>query len=135
MTRARKSVGRLTFVGAGPGDPGLLAVAATQALAAAQIVYADASVPNAITDLAGGEVRLAEGQPADIAKAALAEARNGAHVVRLLAGDVFTDDGAVKEAQTAAKTVVPWDVVPGLSVGTGTAAYAGVPVGSLHTDV
>ncbi|HEY7047760.1 MAG TPA: uroporphyrinogen-III synthase [Jatrophihabitantaceae bacterium] len=135
MTRARKSVGRLTFVGSGPGDPGLLAVAATQALAAAQIVYADGSVPSAITDLAAGEVRLAEGQPADIAKAALAEARSGAHVVRLVAGDVFTDDGAIKEALAVAKTVVPWDVVPGLSVGSGTATYAGVPVGSMHTDV
>ncbi|MCU1659075.1 MAG: hypothetical protein JWO57_3731, partial [Pseudonocardiales bacterium] len=26
MTRARKVLGRVTFVGAGPGDPGLLAV-------------------------------------------------------------------------------------------------------------
>jgi uroporphyrinogen III methyltransferase/synthase len=134
MTRARKSVGRLSFVGAGPGDPGLLAVAATQALATAQVVYADASVPAAITDLAAGEVRQAEGQPADIAKAALAEARGGADVVRLIAGDVFTDEGAVKEAQAAAKTSVPWDVVPGLSLGAGTATYAGVPVGSVYTE-
>jgi len=135
MTRVRKSVGRVTFVGAGPGDPGLLAVAATQALTAAQIVYADAAVPSAITDLATGEVRPAEGQPADIAKAVLAEARGGAYVVRLVAGDVFADDGAIKEALSAAKTVIPWDVVPGLAVGTGTATYAGVPVGSVHTSV
>jgi len=135
MTRARKSVGRITFVGAGPGDPRLLAVAATQALTTAQIVYADASVPAAITALAAGEVRPAEGQPADIAKAALAEARGGAHVVRLVAGDVFTDDAAVKEALAVAKTVVPWDVVPGLSLGTGTATYAGVPLGPMHTEV
>jgi uroporphyrinogen III methyltransferase/synthase len=135
MTRARKSVGRITFVGAGPGDPGLLAVAATQALAAAQIVYADGPVPVAITGLAAGEVRRAEGQPADIAKAVLAEARNGAHVVRLVAGDVFADDGAIKEALAAARTVVPWDVVPGLPAGPATAAYAGVPVGSVHTEV
>jgi uroporphyrinogen III methyltransferase / synthase len=135
MTRARKNVGRITFVGAGPGDPGLLAVAATEALAAAGIVYADRAVPSAITDLATGEVRPAEGAPADIAKAVLAEARGGAHVVRLVAGDVFAQDDAVKEALVIAKTVVPFDVVPGLSVGAGTATYAGVPLGPVHTEV
>jgi uroporphyrinogen III methyltransferase/synthase len=135
MTRARKTVGRITFVGAGPGDPGLLAVHAVDALAAAEIVYADASVPPAITFLAAGEVRPAEGLPADIAKAALADARTGVRVVRLFSGDVLTDDRAVKEALTVAKTVVPFDIVPGLPFGVGTASYAGVPVGSVHTEV
>src|SRR5215472_5635147 len=134
MTRARKNVGRITFVGAGPGDPGLLAVAATQALAAAQIVYADHEVPSAITALATGEVRPAQGEPADIAKAALAEARAGAHVVRLVPGDVLADDDVVKEALAIAKTVVPFDVVPGIPIGAGTATYAGVPVGPVHTE-
>jgi uroporphyrinogen III methyltransferase/synthase len=134
MSRARKTVGRITFVGAGPGDPGLLALQAAQALAAAQIVYADASVPSVITDLATGEVREASGEPAEIAKVALAEARAGVHVVRLVVGDVFTSDAVVKEAQAVAKTVVPFDVVPGLTVGSGTATYAGVPVGPIHTE-
>jgi uroporphyrinogen III methyltransferase/synthase len=134
MTRARKNVGRITFVGAGPGDPGLLAVAATQALAAAQIVYADHEIPSAITGLATGEVRPAQGEPADIAKAALAEARAGAHVVRLVSGDVLAHDDVVKEAMAVAKTVVPFDVVPGIAIGTGTATYAGVPVGSVYTE-
>jgi uroporphyrinogen III methyltransferase/synthase len=134
MTRARKIVGRITFVGAGPGDPGLLAVHAAEALSAAEIVYADASVPTAITGLATGEVRTAEGLPADNAKAALADARNGMRVVRLVAGDVLTDDGATREALAIAKTVVPFDIVPGLPIGAGTAAYAGVPVGPVRTE-
>ena len=57
MTRARKSPGRVTFVGAGPGDPGLLAVNAVEALRGADVVFADASIPAAITALAGVEVR------------------------------------------------------------------------------
>ena len=50
----------------------------------------------------------------------LAEARAGLHVVRLVAGDPFADDDAVKEALAVAKTVVPFDVVPGVPLGVGT---------------
>lgn len=134
MTRVRKIVGRITFVGSGPGDPGLLTTHAADALRAAELVVADTAVPPAITALVTGELRLAELAPADTAKAALADARGGRSVVRLIAGDPFTDDGAVKEALAVAKTVVPFDVVPGVSLGTGTAAYAGVPLGSVRTE-
>ena len=82
MTRARKNVGRITFVGAGPGDPGLLAVAATQALAAAQIVYADHEVPSAITELATGEVRPAQGEPAENGRPSAEVIEKGHHVGR-----------------------------------------------------
>jgi uroporphyrinogen III methyltransferase/synthase len=134
MTRVRKIVGRITFVGSGPGDPGLLTAAAIEAVATADVVVADSGVPAAVTALATGEVRPAESTPADTAKAVLAEARNGLIVVRLICGDPFTDDDAVKEALVVARTVVPFDVVPGLGLGTGTAAYAGVPIGSVRTE-
>ncbi|MFN2518074.1 MAG: uroporphyrinogen-III synthase [Jatrophihabitantaceae bacterium] len=135
MTRARKVLGRVSFVGAGPGDPGLLAVHAVNALQRAELVVADAGVPASITALATGEVRLGEMTPAETAKAVLAEARAGLSVVRLIAGDPLADDGAVKEVLAVAKTVVPFDIVPGVPVGAGTAAYAGVPVGSVRTEV
>ena len=135
MNRARKSPGRVTFVGAGPGDPGLLAVNAVEALRGADVVFADASIPAAITALAGVEVRPLELTPAETAKVLLAEAKAGLSVARLVAGDPFTDDVVVKEAQALAKTVVRFDVVPGVSPGSATAAYAGVPVGSVRTEV
>jgi uroporphyrinogen III methyltransferase/synthase len=134
MTRARKIVGRITFVGSGPGDPGLLTTAATEAIAAADVVIADPAVPATVTTLATGEVRPAESTAGETAKALLAEARAGHTVVRLVCGDPFTDDDTVKEALAVARTVVPFDVVPGLVLGTGTAAYAGVPVGSVRTE-
>ena len=56
-------------------------------------------------------------------------------MVRLVRGDVLTDDGAVKEALAISRTVVPFEVVPGLSVGSGTATYAGVPLGAVRTEV
>jgi uroporphyrinogen III methyltransferase/synthase len=134
MTRVRKIVGRITFVGSGPGDPGLLTTSATEAIRAAEVVVASANVPSAITDLVAGELRPAEPTPADTAKAMCADARNGQSVVRLVAGDPFADDEAVKEALAVAKTVVPFDVVPGVPLGAGTAAYAGLPVGSVRTE-
>jgi uroporphyrinogen III methyltransferase/synthase len=133
MTRARKIVGRITFVGSGPGDPGLLTNHATDAIRSAEIVYADAAVPAAVTALAR-EVRPAEATPADTVKAMLVEARAGHAVVRLVTGDPFVDDDVVKEALAVAKTVVPFDVVPGIPLGVGSTAYAGVPVGSVRTE-
>jgi uroporphyrinogen III methyltransferase/synthase len=140
MTRARKTAGtrgRITFVGSGPGDPGLLTMLGTQAIAAAGVVVADAAVPAQITALAGADatVRLAEAIPADTAKALLADARAGATVVRVIAGDPFADDDAVREVLAVAKTVVPFAVVPGVASGVGTATYAGVPAGSTRTEV
>ncbi|MDT4931433.1 MAG: uroporphyrinogen methyltransferase / synthase [Pseudonocardiales bacterium] len=134
MTRARKIVGRITFVGAGPGDPGLLTTHAADAIRRAEVVVADAAVPRSITDLAAVEVRPAESSPAETAKALLVDARNGLTVVRVVAGDPFVDESAVKEALAVAKTVVPFDVVPGIALGVGTAAYAGVPVGAVRTE-
>src|SRR3954468_23991229 len=134
MTRARKIVGRITFVGSGPGDPGLLTAHAAEVIGAAEIVVADPAVPAAVTALATGEVRPAEATPAETAKALLTEARAGHSVVRLVAGDPFADDDVVKEAVAVGKTVVPFDVVPGIALGAGTAAYAGLPLGALRTE-
>jgi uroporphyrinogen III methyltransferase/synthase len=134
MTRVRKNLGRITFVGAGPGDPGLLAVAAVDALRRADVLVADAGVPAAITALGNVQPQPPEALPAETAKLLLAEARNGHAVVRLVAGDPFADDAVVKEALSVAKTVIPFDVVPGVPIGAGTAAYAGVPGGSVQTS-
>jgi len=133
-TRARKSIGRITFVGAGPGDPELMAARAVSALASAEVVIADADVPATITGLAPVEVTLPSSSAADTAKTLVTEAKNGLAVVRVVSGDPFTNDEAVKEAIAVARTVVPFDVVPGVPVGLGTATYAGVPAGALHTS-
>ncbi len=134
MTRVRKAVGRITFVGAGPGDPGLLTTRAAEAIRGADVVVVGSGVPAAVTALASVEVRPAEITPAETAKALLADARNGLTVARVVAGDPFVDDTTVKEALAVARTVVPFEVVPGVGLGAGTATYAGVPVGAVRTE-
>ncbi|HEY3005061.1 MAG TPA: uroporphyrinogen-III synthase, partial [Kribbellaceae bacterium] len=140
MTR-RKSTGRITFVGAGPGDPGLLTRSAVDAIASADYVIHDASAPSSlIADVVAAappelEVSVAEGAPGDIAKVLLSAARSGCEVVRLVMGDPFTTDSVVKEAQAVARTAVPFEVIPGITFSDGVTAYAGVPTGGLRTAV
>ncbi|HEY0486423.1 MAG TPA: uroporphyrinogen-III synthase [Mycobacteriales bacterium] len=141
MTRSRKTPGRITFAGAGPGDPGLLTRRVLDAAGTAEFLLHDADVPRAVLDAvlaaapAEAEVSVAEGAPGDVAKVLLSAARSGSAVVRLVTGDPFTTDGVVKEAQAVARTAVQFEVVPAVSHADGVSAYAGTPAGGLRTAV
>jgi uroporphyrinogen III methyltransferase/synthase len=135
-TRARKTQGRIAFVGSGPGDAGLLTVRAKHLLSHAALIVCDPDVPPEVLDIApdGAEVRPAVGEPADVAKDLVAEAKTGRSVVRLVAGDPLTADAVVKEAHAVSRASTPFDVVPGVSAGTAVPAYAGVALGAVHTE-
>ncbi|MCU1689138.1 MAG: Uroporphyrin-III C/tetrapyrrole (Corrin/Porphyrin) methyltransferase [Pseudonocardiales bacterium] len=135
MTRVRKSVGRVTFVGSGPGDPGLLSIAALDALRAADIVHIDPEVPAAVRALVPAAVVTHEADPVDAGRAALADARNGSDVVRLIAGDPFASDSVAREALAASRAAAPFAVVPGLDIGSTTATYAGIALGPVRTEI
>jgi hypothetical protein len=67
-TRGRKhKPGRITFVGAGPGDPGLLTTRARTVLTHAALVFTDPDVPEAVLALVGSELPPASG-PEEAAK-------------------------------------------------------------------
>ena len=136
MSRARKTTGRIAFVGSGPGDPGMLTVRAHEQLSTATLLVTDPDVPAEVLALAaeGAEIRPAVGEPADVARDLVAEAKSGRAVVRLVAGDPLTADAVVAEALAVTRTSVPFDVVPGVPAGTAVPAYAGVPLGSGHTE-
>src|ERR1700754_4906704 len=130
------TVGRVAFVGSGPGDPGLLTVRARDALTGAPLVVTDPDVPDPVLALVaeGAEVRPAVGQPADVAKDLVEQARDGRAVVRLVSGDPLTADSVVQEAIAVAGAQIPFDVIPGVPAGTAVPAYAGVPLGSAHVE-
>lgn len=126
--------GRIAFLGAGPGDPDLLTVQAARALAQADAVWTDPDVPAAITELAGEtEVTPAVGEPKQVAKALIKQAKAGQRVVRVVAGDVLTADPVVAEIAVVAGSDIPFDIAPGLATATAAATFAGIPVGSVHT--
>src|SRR5205814_701367 len=134
MTRTRKSTGHISFVGAGPGDPGLLTRRALDALASADQVVFDRGIPdpllNALRADAHPETQFspAEGGSGDVAKVMLSAARSGLHAVHLVAGDPFGHETVVREVQAVARTAVPFEVVPGIGQAAGVATYAGVPL-------
>jgi uroporphyrinogen III methyltransferase/synthase len=61
MTRARKTVGHISVIGAGPGDPGLLTRRALSALAGADHIVYDRTVPEPLLNAVLAEVREAAG--------------------------------------------------------------------------
>jgi uroporphyrinogen III methyltransferase/synthase len=134
MTRTRKSVGRVSFVGAGPGDPGLLTRRAHEAIVAADHVVFDTGVPEALMTAIRAnahpetEFSPAEGASGDVAKVLLSAARSGLRAVHLVGGDPFGHESVIKEVQAVARTAVPFEVVPGLGQAEGVASYAGVPL-------
>jgi uroporphyrinogen III methyltransferase/synthase len=97
-------------------------------------VVADTEVSAEIIELSGVEIRRPESSPAETAKVLLAEARAGASVTRLVSGDAFGHDAAVREVLAVSRTAVPFEVVPGVDYGIGAAAYAGIPIGGTHTE-
>ncbi|HUE31959.1 MAG TPA: uroporphyrinogen-III synthase [Mycobacterium sp.] len=78
-TRGRKPrPGRITFVGSGPGDPGLLTTRAATVLANAALVFTDPDVPEAVLALVGKDLPPVSGPaPANPAAGKADEAADG----------------------------------------------------------
>jgi uroporphyrinogen III methyltransferase/synthase len=171
-TRGRKPrPGRITFVGSGPGDPGLLTTKAAAVLTNAALVFTDPDVPEPVLALVGKDlppvsgpapaepkpanadgatdsdqgqtapavitggpdIRPALGEPAEVAKTLVAEARTGVDVVRLVAGDPLTLDAVITEVNAVARSHLHIEIVPGLAATDAVPTYAGLPLGSSHT--
>ncbi|EUA67944.1 tetrapyrrole (Corrin/Porphyrin) Methylases family protein [Mycobacteroides abscessus subsp. bolletii 1513] len=67
------------------------------------------------------------GDPADVAKTLVAEARSGVDVVRLVAGDPLSIDSVLAEVHAVTRTQVAFEILPGLASSTAVPAYAGLP--------
>lgn len=77
----------------------------------------------------------AAADPTTLAETVIAEARDGASVVRLCTGDPLTRPDVITEVRAVAAAGVPFDVVPGMPAATAVPAYAGVALGAAHTTV
>lgn len=137
-----QSPGTVHLVGAGPGDPGLITVRATECLRQADLVLYDYLANPTLVEYApeGAElIRLGRHDkgrtltPDEITDVMVKAALEGRNVVRLKGGDpsIFARGGDEADACRAAG--VPFEIVPGITSGLATAAYAEIPL-THHKD-
>lgn len=125
----------VTLVGAGPGDPDLLTIAAAKAIAKAEVILYDHLVGAEILSLArpGAELvcvgkrsgKHSHGQEA-INALIEAHARRGRRVVRLKGGDPMIFGRAGEEIEHLEAAGVSVSVIPGITAALGCASGAGI---------
>ena len=133
--------GRVTLVGAGPGDPDLLTIKALRALQDADIVFYDELVSPEILDRARRDasrvpVGRRVGKPGigqdAINRLLIEAARSGQRAVRLKGGDPFVFGRGGEEVEALRDAGVAYSLVPGISAGLGAAAQFEVPLTFRH---
>ena len=124
--------GKVTFVGAGCGDPRLLTIRGAEVLAAADFVLFDADVhPDVLA-------RLREGTPRHVVTPTMTaeriailltgEAKQGKSAVRLTWGDPLLFGWGDVEGAAVARYGTTMEVVPGIGPLIAVGAFAGIPL-------
>ena len=130
------SVGFVSLVGAGPGDPDHLTQKAARLLAAADLVLHDALVSREVCALAATALRINVGKRAgrdqtpqqEIERLLIEGAHQGLRVVRLKGGDPFVFGRGGEEALALQRAGIPFEIVPGVTTAISAPALAGIPV-------
>jgi len=130
--------GRVSLVGAGPGDPGLLTLRALRVLNEADVILHDRLVSTDVLALARRDAQRIEvgkrvGGNHDatqqrIHALMIEHARAGKHVVRLKGGDPFVFGRGGEELEALRAQSIDYDVVPGITAAVACAAHAGIPL-------
>ncbi|QDY10212.1 uroporphyrinogen-III C-methyltransferase [Micromonospora sp. HM134] len=130
-------VGRVSLVGAGPGDPELITVKGWRLLTEADVVVADRLVPGLLLDELRPDVELVDAAKIpygpsraqeEINRILVDRALAGKVVVRLKGGDPYVFGRGGEELLACAAAGVPVTVVPGVTSAVAVPAVAGVPV-------
>ena len=131
---AESEAGRVTCVGAGPGDPELLTMKARRALHEADVVIHDRLVTAEILELARREAVIVDvgkqgfgpsTPQARIDAAIVKHAKAGAHVVRLKSGDATVFGRLDEEIEACLGAGVAYSVVPGITSASAAVAAIG----------
>jgi uroporphyrin-III C-methyltransferase / precorrin-2 dehydrogenase / sirohydrochlorin ferrochelatase len=134
---AKPPVGRVSLVGAGPGDPELLTLKAQRKLQEADVIVYDRLVSPGILEMARRDaVRIPVGKTpyapspkqSDINEILLREAKAGRIVVRLKGGDPYIFGRGGEEQYALEQAGINVDVVPGITAALGCAASARLPL-------
>lgn len=128
--------GKLTLVGAGPGDPDLFTLKGVKVLKTADVVLYDALVhPELLTYIREGAEKIFVGKRAgkhsliqdEINELIAEHGKAGKHVVRLKGGDPFIFARGMEEIKYAEQFGIPSEVVLGIS-SINLPGYYGIPL-------
>lgn len=140
-TKPRSKPGKVTLVGAGPGDAELLTIRALRALQSADVILFDKLVSDEVLELARREAKRMivgkrGGQPScrqdEINDLMVKLAGQGKHVVRLKSGDPMIFGRAGEEISILEKAGITVEVVPGITSALAAASRLGVSL--THRD-
>ncbi len=129
--------GTVYLVGAGPGDPGLLTLRASELLQSCDVVVYDYLVnPEILRHASSRALKIYVGKVGggrqtpqrEINELLIESARAGKRVVRLKGGDPFLFGRGGEEAEALREACVAFEVVPGISSALAVPAYAGIPL-------
>ena len=133
---------KVSLVGAGPGDPGLLTIRGKELIAEADVVVYDALAnPAFLADarpdaelIYAGKISDQHTLPQDRINELLAKkALEGKNVVRLKGGDPYIFGRGGEEGEYLAARGIPFEEAPGVSSAVAAPAYAGIPL--THRDL
>jgi uroporphyrin-III C-methyltransferase len=133
--------GKVSLVGAGPGDPELLTIKAMKAIAAADVLLVDDLVAEAILSFANDSARIiyvgkrggCKSTPqAFIEKLMIGEALSGKNVVRLKGGDPYIFGRGGEERLVIEAAGLICEIVNGITAGLAGPASIGIPL--THRD-
>lgn len=135
------SLGKVSLVGAGPGDANLITLRGIQLLASADVVLYDGLVnpeilqhasPNAELICVGKHGHGGMWTQKEIDQRTIAFAKEGKSVVRLKGGDTAIFARTAEEVEQLAALAIPFEIVPGITAALAATAYAGIPL--THRD-
>jgi uroporphyrin-III C-methyltransferase len=127
--------GKVYLVGAGPGNPDLLTIRASRILQSVDFVLYDALVPAEVLALASTDAKLEDVgkrcgekrmRQEGIHARMIDLARAGYAIARLQGGDPVVFGRAGEEIAALTDAGVEWEIIPGITAASATAAAAGI---------
>ena len=128
---------KVYFVGAGPGDEGLITVKGLNCIRIADVIIYDNLINDKLLSHASENAeKIYVGKKADlhtlpqeqINRLIVDKANENKTVIRLKGGDPFVFGRGGEEALTCKKENISFEIIPGISSSVAVLAYAGIPV-------
>ncbi|WP_298776401.1 uroporphyrinogen-III C-methyltransferase [uncultured Shewanella sp.] len=129
--------GKVSLVGAGPGDPDLLTVKALRCIQNSDVIVYDRLVSDAIQGLFPaktqalymGKAKNCRRFPQqDINQLLIDKAKLGLNICRLKGGDAFVFGRGGEEVIALKQAGIAVELIPGITAGVGCTSYAGIPL-------